>query len=34
MVKIAASTGVMTVSLHNLTGDKIYSVDLDPHHPL
>jgi alkaline phosphatase D len=34
MVRIAASTGVMTVSLHNIAGDKIYSVDLDPHHPL
>jgi alkaline phosphatase D len=30
MVKIAASTGVMTVSLHNLTGDKVYSIDLEP----
>jgi alkaline phosphatase D len=34
MVNIAASTGVMTVSLHNISGDRIYSVDLDPHRPL
>jgi alkaline phosphatase D len=30
MVKIAAASGIMTVSLHNLAGDKIYSTDLEP----
>jgi len=30
MVKIAARTGVMTVSLHNLAGDTIYSIDIEP----
>ena len=34
MVKIAASTGVMTVSLHNLAGDKVYSIDLEPQPPV
>jgi alkaline phosphatase D len=29
-VRIAAATGVMTVRLHNLKGDTIYSVDLEP----
>jgi alkaline phosphatase D len=30
LVNIAASTHVMTVSLHNLAGDNIYSIDLEP----
>jgi alkaline phosphatase D len=30
MMNIAAATRVMTVSLHNLTGEKIYSIDLEP----
>jgi alkaline phosphatase D len=29
-VHVAASTGVMTVRLHDLTGRAIYSVDLSP----
>jgi alkaline phosphatase D len=29
-VRISAKTKVMTVSLHNLAGDRIYTVDLDP----
>ena len=30
MVRISAATGVMTVRLHNLAGDTIYSTDLEP----
>ena len=30
VVNIAAATRVMTVSLHNLTGSTIYSIDLEP----
>jgi alkaline phosphatase D len=28
--KIAGATGIMTVSLHNLAGARIYSIDLEP----
>lgn len=31
-VRIAAATRVMTVGLHKLTGDRIYSIDLQPDH--
>ena len=34
MVRIDRSTGVMTVSLHNLAGDKVYSTDLEPQRPV
>jgi alkaline phosphatase D len=34
MVNIARTTGVMTVSLRNLAGDTVYSVDLEPQPPL
>jgi hypothetical protein len=30
MVKVSGQDEVMTVSLHNLRGEKIYSVDLSP----
>jgi alkaline phosphatase D len=30
MVRISAATGVMTVRLHNLAGETIYSTDLEP----
>jgi alkaline phosphatase D len=30
MVKVSGSDEVMTVSLHNLRGEKIYSIDLNP----
>ena len=29
-VRISAKTGVMTVSLHNLSGDSIYAIELEP----
>jgi alkaline phosphatase D len=30
MVKISGTDEVMTVSLHNLRGEKLYSLDLSP----
>jgi alkaline phosphatase D len=31
-VRISASTGVMSVSLHKLSGESLYAVDLEPQH--
>jgi hypothetical protein len=30
MVKVSGTDEVMTVSLHNLRGEKLYSIDLNP----